>query len=252
MNITQLSLLILLVVTVIGVLVWLWFRSNTVKHAACMVSEIFPVWAAQGPFESGKQSSAAMRYAYLAVRGPEETEKMTEAISKHAQAYDADPAAWEKLRQDTENQSNDKTEEYVTLAKGFADMDSLNKDLLEGRGHKLELARLADGSLGIAYKQIWSDEEIVKKKKEDYEAILSGIGQGLLDDSSEEAKELLIFLYDSYEANVGKKPESASDIGKAYFACMEIGKEEPESEIAKEFERLSDALHEARPESSDE
>jgi len=42
--------------------------------------------------------------------------------------------------------------------------------------------------LGIAYKQICSDEEIEKKKKEDNEAILSGIDQGLLDDSSEKSQ----------------------------------------------------------------
>lgn len=122
-----------------------------------MAQEIFPVWAAQGPFESGQQSAAAMRYAYLAVQGPEETAQMAEAIEKHAQVYDENPATWEGLRQDAEKQSGEKTEEYLTVAKGLAAMESLNLDIIEERfrevlerdGNKEELASLIAVDLEI-------------------------------------------------------------------------------------------------------
>lgn len=128
---TQSLLLVLFIAAVVGIFVWIWFHF---KQASNIAQEIFPVWAAQGPFETGQQSAAAMRYAYLAVRGPEETEQMAEAITKHGQIYDADPATWEKLRQDAENQSDAKIEEYVSLAKGFAAMDLLNEDFVRGGG----------------------------------------------------------------------------------------------------------------------
>lgn len=62
----------------------------------------------------------------------------------------------------------------------------------------------------------------------------------------------MIFLYELYKACVGEEPKSASDIGKAYFACLETRNEQPDSEVAKEFERLSDAVLATKPSSDDE
>jgi len=127
---TQSLVLILLAVTIVAVLLWVWFRSYTVKKVGKIVRQVYPVWAAQGPFESGEQSAAAMRYAFLAVRGPEKMERMAETIAKHTKAYDDDPARWEQLRQEMAQLAGSETTDFVTIAKGFAAIDSLNKDLL--------------------------------------------------------------------------------------------------------------------------
>ena len=248
----QVAALILLVVAVLAALLWQWYRSHIFKRASGLARRVFPVWAAQGPFNSGEESASAMRHAYLAVFGAEEAEKMgmAGAISKHAAAYDSDPEAWEQNRQEAIRSSNSETEEYVTIAKGLAAMDSLNKDFLESGGHKLELARQSDGSMGIAYKKIWSDEAIEEKKKQDNEAIVSGIGKGLLDDNSEEARALVTFLADIYKANTGEEDISASAIGRAWLACFTMTNEDPDSYLAQEFERLNEA-HQANLESTE-
>jgi len=235
---TQFLLLILLIVAVAGVLIW---RSYRVKRAGNRASDILPVWAAQGPFGSGEQSAVAMRNAYRAVRGAAKAVQMAEAITRHARAYDKDPATWEKLRLETGQGISSETEKYVAIAKGFAATDSMNKDSLKGRGQGLGLAVPSDELFPNAFKQTLSDEEFAKEK-EDYEATLSGIGQRLLDDPSDEAMALLAFMCEVYEANSGVAPASATDIGKAYWACLEINKKEPGSELAKEFKRLTDAL----------
>jgi hypothetical protein len=49
----------------------------------------------------------------------------------------------------------------------------------------------------------------------------------------------LIFLVRVYKAHSKEEPKSASDIGRAWFACYESNLDEPESELAQEFERLS-------------
>lgn len=243
---TQL-LLVALIIVVVALLLWLWFRSYTLKRASNMVQQVFPVWAAQGPFQSGEQSAVAMRYAYMTVLGPEETERMAEAIRKHAISYDGDSSKWEQTRLEAARSAGPETEEFVTIAKGLAAMDSLNKDFLEEGGHKLELARQRDGTLGIAHKKIWSDGAIEEKKKRDSEAIVSGIGKGLLNDSSKEARELVQFLSELYKANTGEELDSESAIGRAWLAYIEIRNDEPESELAKEFERLSRAHQEILP-----
>ena len=124
----QVAALILVVVIVVAALLWQWYRSHIFKRASGLARRVFPVWAAQGPFETGEESAAAMRYAYLAVFGQEEAERMgmAEAISKHASAYDSNPAAWEQNRQQAMQSANSETEEFVTIAKGLATMDSPN------------------------------------------------------------------------------------------------------------------------------
>lgn len=248
----QFALLILLVVAILAASLWQWYKSHIFKRASGLARRVFPVWAAQGPFDSGEESAAAMRYAYLAVFGPEEAERMgmVETIAKHAAAYDNNPAAWEQNRQEATLSASSETEEFVTIAKGLAAMDSLNKDFLESGGHKLELAKHSDGSLGIAYKKIWSDEAIEEKKKQDNEAIVSGIGNGLLNDTSEEARALVAFLVDVYKVNTGEEAISASAIGRAWLACFETKNEDPESDLAREFERLNEA-HQAILESTE-
>jgi len=129
----QVAVLILIVTAALAALLWQWYRSHIFKRASGLARRVFPVWAAQGPFDSGEKSAAAMRYAYLAVFGAEEAEKrgMVEAISKHAAAYDSNPAAWEQNRQQAMQSANSETEEFVTIAKGLATMVSPNQANLE-------------------------------------------------------------------------------------------------------------------------
>lgn len=228
-----------------------WISTRSLHVASDIAKKVFPVWAAQGPFDNGTQSAAAMRYAYLAVLGPEETEKMTSAIEQHKNVYDSNSQKWEEVRQQSTQSSETDIDDYISLAKGLAAMDSLNKDILEDGGHRLEMTRQSDGRLGFAYKKIWSDEAIKEKKKQDGEAIVSGIGNGLLDDSSDKALELVEFLGEVYRANTNEEPESPSAIGRAWLACLEISNEEPDSVIALEFQRLNEAYQATKPDTDD-
>lgn len=115
-----LARLILLVVATATLLFWRRIRAHAHRQAAGMAREVFPVWAAQGPFESGAESAAAMRYAYMAVKGPDEVERMAEAIDNHASAYDSDPTGWERTREEVTQTPGVRTERFVTIAKGVA------------------------------------------------------------------------------------------------------------------------------------
>ena len=82
-------------------------------------------------------------------------------------------------------------------------MEWLNKDL-EKTGHRLEAVKHPDGTLQVAYKQIWSDEEIQRKTGEAGEAVFNTIGCNLLEDQANQAQQLLAFLNAVYQANMGK------------------------------------------------
>ena len=93
--------------------------------ARSMARQVFPVWAAQGPFASGAESAAAMRNAYLVVMGPEQTEGMADAIAKHATAYDCDPARWEETRRDAAQAAGPETADFVSIAQKSKMQDEL-------------------------------------------------------------------------------------------------------------------------------
>lgn len=245
------TLMIVLIVIVVAIWLVMWWRSRVRNLASGMAQQVFPVWAAQGPFESGRQSATAMRYAYIAALGPEQAESMTDAIGKHEQAFDEDPAQWEQVRQTSLRSSNSGTADLITIAEGLAAMDALNKDLLEEGGHKLEYARNADGSVGIAYKQLWSDEEIAEKKERDRDALTSAVGTKLLDNSSREAHELVQFLSERSKDQLGSEASSAEAIGAMFIACSTMQSEYPELELSKEFERLYTAYQATLAESDD-
>jgi hypothetical protein len=212
-------------------------RSQARKVASDAAKQVFPVWAIQGPFDSGTESAAAMRNAWLAVFGAEQAAKMSAAIEQHRIAYDNDPKAWEKTRREA---AEDADPNACTLAKGIAAAEHLNKRILEEGGHRLEFTKLPDGSTQCICKKIWSEEEIAEKKERDGEAIVLGIGNGLLSDSSPEARKLVEFLSDVYLANTGEKPD-ASAIGRTWLAFFEMRNEDPDSPLAQEFQRLNDA-----------
>lgn len=255
------EIIVLVVLCIFGIVVAarVLLRSQAHKNASDLAKQVFPVWAAQGPFNSGAESAAAMRNAYLAVFGPDQTEEMADAIEGHETAYDGNPTAWEKNRRLALDAASS---DALTLAEGIAAAEGLNKELIEGGGHRLEFTKLSDGSTGLAYKQIWSDEAVEEKKKEAGEALTSGIGQGLLDDSesSEQARELVEFLSDLYRAELNEEPD-ASALGKIWLACftMSIEKAEAEAEpepepeleldpeILQTFKRLNEAHLATKP-----
>ncbi|MBT5150855.1 MAG: hypothetical protein HOM43_00590 [Flavobacteriales bacterium] len=127
MNNTAIYIFIALAIAVSFLAFIRWRKEQSLNQAASSARKVFPVWAAQGPFLSGEESAAAMRYAYLAVYGPEEAEDngMNEAITNHAIAYDNNPSDWIKNRWLALESSNSATDEYVVIAKGFAAIDSL-------------------------------------------------------------------------------------------------------------------------------
>lgn len=134
-----------------------------------------------------------------------------------------------------------KNDDYVTIAQGLDAAERLNKDLLEEGGHRWEYARQPDGNLTFAYKQIWSDEEVQKKKESDAEVIIKSIGTRLFEDSSAEGHRLFEFLVDIHRASPEHDPETPMSLGKLWFACVNFAQENPDSDISKEFTVLNDA-----------
>lgn len=105
-------------------------------QASKITGEVYAVWAAQGPFESGEASAKAMHYANLAVRGMDSStdKEFKEVILKHARAYDDDPARWEALRRDSLSlPKNEKFEEQLALAEHIAN----NTEVINKLGEKL-------------------------------------------------------------------------------------------------------------------
>lgn len=64
--------------------------------ARAQICKVFPLWAAQGPFQSGGASAAAMRNAMATVLTPREVDQMADDVLMHAVSYDSDPTGWEQ------------------------------------------------------------------------------------------------------------------------------------------------------------
>ena len=92
------EIFVLAVLGILGIVVAvkLLLRLQAHKDASDLAKQVFPVWAAQGPFHSGAESAAAMRNAYLAVFGPDQTKEMADGIKGHETVYDANPETWEE------------------------------------------------------------------------------------------------------------------------------------------------------------
>jgi len=114
---------------VLGVLLWWWRRKRARTKAGGMAQAIFPVWAELGPFDSGKNSAVAMRYAFLAC-GVDLDE---EALNTHQIAYDQNPERWEENRRLAKERYDEEMEYYVTVARCIEATELLNLDILENR-----------------------------------------------------------------------------------------------------------------------
>lgn len=122
MSTLQMAGLVVAVVAIVAVLLWLWSRSRSTKQASELARQLFPAWAAQGPFYSGNESAAAMHYAYLAVFGQDEAENMKTSgkLAQHAAVYDSDPGGWEQTRQEALLSASTDAEPYIEIAKNLA------------------------------------------------------------------------------------------------------------------------------------
>jgi hypothetical protein len=114
-------------------------------------------------------------------------------------------------------------------------IERLNKQYLEGWGHKLEMVRDPNGSTRVAYKQILSDEEIREKE----ERMVMGIGHALWSDNSGAAKSLLGFLGAVHETGTGKKLEGPRDVAQVWFALLKLQESGNEPRLVKLFDELS-------------
>lgn len=214
-----------------------WRRSSAFQGASEMAREVLPVWAAQGPFANGARSSEAMRLAYVAVFGTDMAEQSAAAIRSHAEAYDSSPTTWEELRQEALNQASP---EALELAKGIAAAESLNKDLLESGGHRLEFTRMQDGSTQVVYNQIWTDAAVEEKRREGGEAIANAIGENLMEADSVEAGELVRFLTEIYRSEIGEEPMT-SDLGRVWLSLSAPDEEIRLTPEVREFRKLNAA-----------
>ena len=227
-------------VLLLALAVWLWSRSRGHQLASEKAKKVFPLWASQGHFNTGAESAAALRNAFLAVSGPEKTEEMADAIAKHEASYDDQPEKWEKLRREVMKPYDSNRDDNIDLAVAITAAEAFNKENLEHGGHRLELTKQPDGRVGFNYRQIWSNEAVAEEKTRNNVLLASGVGKGLLEDSSKEAQALVAFLSDVYRATSDEKPD-ATAIGRSWFACMSFCNEEPDSEFSSTFRNLNDA-----------
>lgn len=211
-----------------------------------LLVDVFYVWAAQGPFENGDESTDAMNAAYYAVFKSEAGDK----YRNHAASYDNSPATWERNR-------------LIALESRKEELDALRDEALMYRARKAanafnELMRPATGydiqpevgPDGFRWRSIDTETPIEREEREANrnEALWVGIGSGLLADRSAETTELIKFFQTSYASATGTElPLEARDIGKAYFAALSVAAQEPESEFALEFDRLTAHLDREDP-----
>lgn len=95
---TEIIILATVIALVAFVLRARWAKKRGYEMASEKARQVFPVWAVQGPFNSGEESAAAMRKAYIAVLGPEDGATKEDILNQHVAAFDKNPKAWEELR----------------------------------------------------------------------------------------------------------------------------------------------------------
>jgi hypothetical protein len=85
------------------------------------------------------------------------------------------------------------------------------------------------------------------RHKDNAEVIAQGLGRNLLANNSEEANELKAFLNAIYHAKHGTDIETARDFGHVFMVMTLYGAENPDADIAKQFNTLNDAVDAEHP-----
>lgn len=94
--------------------------------------------------------------------------------------------------------------------------------------------------------ELWSDEQLERSDGELGNTIFERVGMDLSGDESLEAKRLRDFLSKVLPTNANSELRTPRDIGRAWFACLQILDKEPASELAQLFKVLNDAWTGAR------
>ena len=89
--------------------------------------------------------------------------------------------------------------------------------------------------------EIWSDEQIERNDRELGHSILERIGRDFAADESPEAGRLRAFLAKIHPPSTNKEQSTPEDLGRAWFACLQILDKDPASELAQLFKALNDA-----------
>lgn len=244
------KVLVVAAVVVLALLVLMRYQAPRVRTQRLAMT----VWSAYGPYDSAESAADCLRFATRAVFGKEGAaihEKWVEGHIENFRTWQADgsfqrmqkimraglqltaygpafKAACQQFREETVAQATEAAEQ-------------LNKGFLKDWGHKIEAVKQRDGLTKFVYKDILSDEEIERKERELGESVFNAIGQNLLEGQSTEAKQLLAFLSQVHQANMGKDLETPKDVGIIWFACLQVLAKKPDSQVAQTFKVLNDA-----------
>ena len=192
MTTNETLLVFVLAIAVVAILLRSWFASRGRDRGSNIAREVLAVWAVKGPFKSGEQSAAAMRYAHIDVLGPEGAESFVETIAKHAVAFDNEPDEWEQVRHEyleiaeQEGEQKEKEKELDKLATYIAaiiKMHFLNHgDLLESFKHDKFIVGYITGASGAAARVVGAKgpEDVGYVTREVFDHLFSNEGLALL------------------------------------------------------------------------
>jgi hypothetical protein len=205
------------------------------------IVDLMYVWARLGPFENGEQSQDAMNSAHLAVFKTD----AGDTYAGHSASYDADPRSWEQIRESSLRDSTPAREELLIEAMkihGQKALEVFNESIRSTIGREITQETSSDGVVWRTH-DIWTPANRQLREHERDEALRKGIGAGILNDDSSGATALREFLQDHYLSATGNHADNARDLGRAYFAALTLATNEPESDFAREFNALTEYLH---------
>ena len=247
--------MVLVAVAGIAIVVLYWLQAPRAGTERLVMA----VWAAFGPYSSAEDAEKNLRRVARIVFGEQgigEHEQWVQGHGENFRLWEVD-GRFERMQKAmcggmrTNMYGKAYREAYAAVRQSFIEQVKegaawLNNDFLERTGHRLEPVEQADGSFVVQHKKIWSDEQIEKKEREVDNAIANTIGTNISNDESIEARRLLAFLANVYSVNTDKEMKTPRDIGLAWFACLQLGDQEPNSELAKTFKSLNDAWSNTR------
>ncbi|HBG04000.1 MAG: hypothetical protein A2075_18535 [Geobacteraceae bacterium GWC2_58_44] len=251
------AVVIVIFAGVIGVVVYRkWIARQALLQAAEISSKMYAVWAEMGPYGTGAASANAMHYAYAAIYYPKAANlaNIVDPV-KHAEAYDRDPSAWEKLRQNVLSGSRCKGfDDQLGMARGMAALDDLNPGMFRQAGFQASFEGDANGNLVIVHRDLETGQIDTRFKDHDEAmayAVVNDIGYKLLRDESFAAEMLLEALKTIYSKDNDKDMETAYDLGALYLSMAEYSETNPELEFSKMFSSLHNSWLESKGESAE-
>jgi len=183
-----------------------WCTKKGHQQATETMLSVYPIWAALGPFNSGLESSEALKAAYSVIKSSSDAESKDHMFIGHQIAYEEKPDDWEEIRLSFLSESVD-LESQVTLAQV------------------------------IMYSQDPSDAG-----QEFNKAIAKAFGETYLANDTKEGLELLDFLSLLHERARGTNLErDPLAVGLFYIACTEVFSKDPNGDLTIRFKELFEA-----------